>query len=126
MKRLLMLLVVPSIALGSYKVESRLKVNDKTTTRVHQVSEGEHVVYSCKGMILDAVVTPVESKTAKKDEYKVHLKAVRTTGATLGEQDKMAAWGKEVTFSCASDKVTADLTIKVTQVNQGSSSQLEE
>lgn len=125
MKRLLMLLVVPSIAFGSYKVESRIKVNDKTMTRVHQISEGDHVVYPCQGMILDVTVTPVESKTAKKDEYMVHLKAVRSNGATLGEQDKSAAWGKEVSFSCPSDKVTAELTMKVTKLDQGPASQLE-
>lgn len=124
MKRLLMLLVVPSIAIGAYKVESRIKINDKTTTRVHQISEGDHVVYPCKGIILDATVKEVESKTAK-NEYMVNLKVVRSNGATLGEQNKSAVLGKEISFSCPSDNVTAELTMKVTKLEQGASSQLE-
>lgn len=125
MKRLLLLLVVPSIMFGAYKVESRIKIDSKTTTRVHQISEGDHVVYPCKGMILDATVSESDSKTAK-NEYTVNLKVVRTNGATLGEQNKTALFGKEISFSCPSDNVTAELTMKVTKLEQGPSSQLEE
>ncbi len=125
MKKLFMLLLVPSFVCANYKVESKLKVGSKTTTRVHQISESDHVVFSCQGLILDVTFRPNESKTNKKDDYIAHLKVVRTNGATIGEQDKAGVWGKDVSFTCSSEKVNADLILQVTKLEQGRASELE-
>ncbi len=119
MKKLLLLtLLTPMYVLCSYKVESRIKVDSKTTDRAHQVAEGDHIVYSCQGMILDATVSPVTDKDGNQTEYTVHLKMVHRTGATLAEQDKTAKWGEEVSFICPTETVTAELTMKVTEATQ--------
>ena len=129
MKKLLLFTVLaPVYAFSSYKVASCITVENKTTERSHQVAEGDHIVYPCEGMILDAVVTPVTDKQGNQSEYKVHLKMVHRTGATLAEQDRTAKWGQEVSFICPTEKVTAELTMKVTEVAEvitGVASQLE-
>lgn len=98
------------------KVESTIRINDKSITRSHLISDGEHVVYPTSvGIILDAVVSAFEDKDGTSSQYHVQLKMVKRDGSTITEKFDKANWGDTVSFDCPVDNVEATLELTVTQ-----------
>ncbi len=122
MKKVLLSLMVisSSYIAANFKVTSSLRIDNKTSERIHYVSDGEHVVYPNINMILDATVSSAATRDGKDEEYAVHLKVVRRTGATVTEKFEKAKWGESVKFECPVDGVEAVLEMTVTQEEVGS------
>ena len=112
----LLLLSSVCVSADTLKVESTIRINDKSITRSHLVSDGEHVVYPTSvGIILDAVVSAFEEKDGTSSQYHVQLKVVKRDGSTITEKFDKAKWGEAVVFECPVDNVEATLEMKVTQ-----------
>ena len=112
----LLLLSCVSVSADTLKVESTIRVNDKSITRSHLVSNGEHVVYpTSAGIIFDAVVSEFEEKDGTSSRYHVQLKVVKRDGSTITEKSGKAKWGETIAFECPVENVTAALELKVTQ-----------
>ena len=111
-----LLLSTTLVSADTLKVESTVRINDKTVTRSHLISDGEHVVYPTSvGIIFDAVVSAFEDKDGTSSQYHIELKIVRRDGSTITEKFDKAAWGESIVFECPIDNVEATLEIKVTQ-----------
>lgn len=100
-------------ATATIKVNTTIKVGDKTVKKEHTIQAEQHVFYKVAGkLLIDGIVT----NSFKEDEVSIKLRVMDPVGRVIAEPAKLAKWGKAATFTCPLGADDVEISIVAAQV----------